>query len=214
MSAQPPRKFAFDTLFDDAGRMTAPPRPQRSFSLEEAEALKAAAFAEGERAALASMAALQAQALASLADACRQALPTLAAVAHDNRTQAAALALACGRAIADAALERFPEAPLQAALESLGAELEGKPRLVLTCPPELAPRLEESLTQMAQAHGFTGQVLVRPAHGFGAGFNIDFGDASARFDPDEAARRVSEALSAALAAEGLHADPMIPAQSI
>jgi flagellar assembly protein FliH len=41
-------------------------------------------------------------------------------------------------------------------------------------------------------------------------FTLDFGDGQAAFDPAEAARRVTEALESALAAEGLHAEPLIP----
>jgi flagellar assembly protein FliH len=41
-------------------------------------------------------------------------------------------------------------------------------------------------------------------------FTLDFGDGSASFDPAAAAERVSQSLHAALASEGLHAEPLIP----
>ena len=67
------------------------------------------------------------------------------------------------------------------------------------------------LTQAAQAIGFTGQIQLRQDQGTApAAFALDFGDGAARFDPAAAAQRVSEALHAALAAEGLHAEPLIP----
>ena len=59
------------------------------------------------------------------------ALPTLAVAAHEHRAGSAELALACARQIADAACERFPEAPLQAALAALAREVEATPRLIL-----------------------------------------------------------------------------------
>ena len=43
-----------------------------------------------------------------------------------------------------------------------------------------------------------------------AAFVLDWGDGRAAFDPEQAAARVAEALSTALAAEGLHAEPLIP----
>ena len=44
-----------------------------------------------------------------------------------------------------------------------------------------------------------------------AAFVFDWGDGRAAFDPAAAAERVAEALNAALAAEGLHAEsPMLP----
>ena len=211
-SALPPQKFGFDTVFDGDGDVTyAAPRPKRLFTAEEVEALREQAYADGERQALASMAALQAQALAGVADAAGQALGTLAEVAHTHRVGSAELALACARAMAAAALDRFPHAPVQAALESLSREIEAQPRLVVTTAPDLAKGLGEVLAETAQAIGFTGQIVVRPQPGMTpAAFTLDFGDGAAAFDPALAAERVAAVLTAALAAEGLHAEPLIP----
>lgn len=206
------QRFSFDTEFGGVGDIAvASPRPKRLYSAEEVEALGKQAFAEGERQALASMAALQAQALAEIAEACGHALGRLADVAHDHRVGSSELAMACARAIADAALDEFPEAPMRAALESLAREIEAAPRLVVSTSPELADGLSEMLSQTATAIGFTGQILVRPTPDLArAAFTLDFGDGAASFDPLKAADRVAGALKAALAAEGLHAEPLIP----
>ncbi|MDD3837168.1 MAG: flagellar assembly protein FliH, partial [Phenylobacterium sp.] len=67
--------------------------------------------------------------------------------------------------------------------------------------------------ETAQAIGYAGQIVVRPQAGYvGARFTLDFGDGSAAFDPAAAAARVAQAMEAALAAEGLHAEPLIPGQ--
>ena len=212
MSQASPRKFGFDTEFDAVGGVAfAAPRPKRSYTPEEVEAIRLSALAEGERAGLAAVAADQARALSQIAAVCREALPRLAEVAHAHRVGSAELALACARAIADAALERFPEAPVRAALEALAREIEAAPRLVVGAAPELAERLQGVLNETAQAIGFAGAIQLRPdptatCHAF----TLDFGDGSAAFDPAAAAARVSQALEAALAAEGLHAEPLIP----
>ncbi len=205
-----PQKFAFDTEFGSDGAVVfASPRPKRLFPAEEVEAVRAAAYAEGERAAMASVAAQQAEALAEIAATCRSALPALAAVAHNHREGSAALALACARSIADAALDRFPDAPLQAALVALGREIETAPRLVIHAALELHDGLTSALAESAQAVGYAGPIQVREAHGRPRGaFTLDFGDGAAAYDPDAAAARVAEALTAALAAEGLHAEPL------
>lgn len=211
MSGAPHPKFGFDTVFDSAGGVAyAAPRPKRLFTPEDVEAARAAAFAEGQQQALVSMAAVQAQALAQVADAVGQALPRLAGVAHEHREAAAALALACGRAIADAALARFPHAPIQAAVETLAREIESAPRLVVTVPAELVEGVQTALAETAQAIGYAGAVQVRSGPLGPAAFAIDFGDGAATFDPAAAAQRVAAALDAALAAEGLHAEPLIP----
>ena len=206
------QKYGFDTVFDGVGTVTASSqRPKRLYPIEEVEQLRATAYADGERAAMASIAAQQASALAQIATACGQALPRLAEVAHDHRTGSAALALACGRAIADAALDRFPEAPARAALDSLAREIEAQPRLVVSADPAIAETLQATLEETARNLGFEGAIVVRPDAAFGRhAFAFDFGDGRAAFDPQASALRVTQALEAALAAEGLHAEPLIP----
>lgn len=207
-------KFGFDTVFDGEGEVAyAAPRPKRLYTAEEVEGLRQQAYVDGERQALASMQALQAQALAGIGDAASQALGILAQVAHEHRVSSAELALACGRAIADEALHRFPQAPLKAALESLAREIEAQPRLVVSAAPDLAEGLAEVLAETAQAIGFTGQIVVRSTPGLPpAAFTLDFGDGAATFDPAQAAERVTAMLTAALASEGLHAEPLIPSE--
>ena len=146
-------------------------------------------------------------------EACAAALPKLAEVAHSHREGSAALALACGRAIADAALLRFPHAPVQSALESLAREVETAPRLVVTASADIVPGLEQALGETAQAIGYAGAIQVRPGPAMSpCAFTLDFGDGQATFDADAAAARVGADLDAALAAEGLHAEPLIPSR--
>ena len=206
------QKFSFDTEFDAKGSIAyAAPRPKRLFPVEEVEQIRAAAHAEGERAAMASIAAQQANALSQIAAACNQALPRLAEVAHEHRQGSAALALACARGIADSALEKFPQAPVLAALESLAREIDAQPRLVVSADPALAADLQAILETAARGLGFEGAVVVKPDGAYGRhAFTLDFGDGQAAFDPALAAGRVTLALEAALAAEGLHAEPLIP----
>lgn len=206
-----PQKFAFDTVFDGVGKAAPAPRPKRLYPADEVEQIRMAAFAEGQQAGLASMAALQAQALSSISVACSAALPRLAEVAHSHRVGSAELALACARAIAGAALDRFPEAPLRSALEALAREIEAAPRLVVAASPDLADGVQAALSETAQAVGYAGAVQVRAEPGLSAGaFTLDFGDGAAAYDPAAAEARVAAALEAALAAEGLHAEPLIP----
>lgn len=205
-------KFSFDTEFDAGGGVArSVPRPKRLFPADEVEQLRAAAYAEGERAAMGGIAAQQATALSQIAAAVGQALPRLAEVAHVHRQGSATLALACGKAIADAALEKFPHAPIQAALESLAREIDAQPRLVVSADPALVEGLQPVLEETARNLGFEGAVVIKPDGAYGRhAFTLDFGDGHGAFDPALAAGRVTLALEAALAAEGLHAVPLIP----
>lgn len=211
-TTQPHERFVFGTVFEATGEVVAAaPRPKRSYSAEEVEAIRKASEAAGETRALAGVANRQAEALAAIARAAQQALPSLAGVAHEHRVAAAELALACARSIAAAALDKFPQAPVRAALDSLAREIEAAPRLIVTVDADLAEGLQAVLEETAQAVGYPGSIQVRADPTVAPhAFTLDFGDGSASFDPAAAAARVSEALHAALAAEGLHAEPLIP----
>ena len=205
-------RYRFDTVFDGGGDVIASnPRPKRTYTSDEVEQIRRAAEAQGQAQALAGVAARQSDALNAIARACQQALPRLAAVAHEHREGSAELSLACAQALAAAALDKFPQAPVQAALAALAREIEAAPRLIVTCDADLAEGLQGVLDETAQSVGFPGAIQVRvdPEQAARA-FTLDFGDGSASFDPQASAERVAQALHAALAAEGLHAEPIIP----
>jgi flagellar assembly protein FliH len=206
------RAFSFDTEFDDQGAFTPVLRPGRSLTPPEVEKVRAAAFAEGERSAVARAEQQQADALSDIAAAVRHALPTLAAVAHGHRAASAELALACADKIAGAALAAAPQAPVAAALQALSREIEGCPRLLARVSPDSLERVQATLDEAAQGLGFPGQIRAMADPSMApAAFILDWGDGRAAFDPQTAMQRVADALGAALAAEGLHAEPLIPA---
>ena len=201
-----PQRFSFDTNFDAAGGGSGPVRLKRNYYAEEAEMLRQNALREGEAAARATLEAQQAQALIDLAETARAGLAALSQVAHNHRVHAAGLAMACGKAIADSALARFPEAPLQAAMESLAREFNEQPRLTLRTAGD-PEALQVLAGQIASDIGYPGQIVVKPEPGAaGAAFTLDWGDGSAVFNPEATAARIADVVAAALAAERLHAD--------
>lgn len=216
MTGTPHKLFAFDTVFDDVGGVAySPPVRRKSFTLEEVEQARMAGFAEGERSAVAQAEAAVADALADIARAARLGLAAVQGVAHEHRIGAAELAMVAARRIADAALIRFPEAPVAAAFEALSRELETQPRLIVRVAAGLEERVQLALDHTAEAIGFAGQILARAEPSMpAAAFVLDWGDGKAAFDPEAAALRVAEALDAALAAEGLHAEPLIAPSEI
>ncbi|MBW3558151.1 MAG: flagellar assembly protein FliH [Proteobacteria bacterium] len=207
------RRFAFETVFDDQGAVAfEPPAPKkRAFTVEEIEAARAEGYAQGERSAVVKAEAAQAAALREIAGAITGALGALAGVAHTHKEGAAALSLVCARAIADAALDCFPQAPAEAALRALTGELETTPRLIVRTGAGEPERLRQALERVADEAGLTGAVQVKAEPGMArAAFIFDWGDGRAAYDPEPAAARVREALAAALAAEGLHGDALHP----
>ncbi len=205
------RAFAFDTEFDAAGGVVRQSvfRPiKRAFSPDEVEALVAEARAEAREAALAEAASLQAAALSEIAQALTAAAPALTQVAHAHREQAAELAMAAARVVAAAALDRFPEGPLQAALEALGQEIDASPRMVVRTG-DLNDDSRARLERLCADAGFSGVVAFRDEPGLApAAFRLEWADGRADFDPDTAFARMGEALKSALAAEAGHAETL------
>jgi flagellar assembly protein FliH len=207
--SEPLPRFAFDTVFEDNGRVIAPVRPKKNFTAEEVEAIRVECFAEGQRSAVAEAQKSLALAVSQIAGAAQGALGGLAMVAHEHRAGSARLALAAAGKIADAALLRFPEAPAAAALDQLAREIEAVPKLIVRAQADQMEAMQAALETAAAAAGYPGQIVVRadPALPLAA-FVFDWGDGSAAFDPVTAAARVSDALDNALAAEGFHAESL------
>ena len=209
--------FAFDTEFDAAGvvvRASSWSPAKRSYAPLEVEALVAQARLDARNEALAESANIQAVALSAIGEAVAAAVPVLRQVAQAHREQSAELALAAARVVAASALDRFPAAPLQAALEALGQEIDASPRLVVRTG-DLDEATHARIEQLCADSGFSGVVAFRnePAMA-AAAFQLEWADGRAAFDPGEAFARIGEALNSALAAEAGHAETLTPETSL
>lgn len=205
------RAFAFDTEFDASGvvlQASAFRPTKRSYMPAEVDALVSQARLEAREAALAEVASIQAMALSAIGQALTSAVPALTQVAQAHREQSAELALAAARVVAASALDRFPSAPLQAALEALGAEIDASPRLVIRTG-ELNDEGRARIERLCADAGFTGVVAFRDEAGLpAAAFRLEWADGRADFDLDSAFGRMAEALNSALAAEAGHAETL------
>ena len=205
--------FAFDTEFDASGVVVNASafRPtKRSYAPLEVDALIAHARLEARTEALAESANVQAMALSAIGQALDAAIPALALVAQAHREQAAELALSAARVVAASALDRFPAAPLQAALEALGQEIDASPRLVIRTG-DLDDATRARIEQLCTDAGFSGVVAFRNEPAMpAAAFQLEWADGRAAFDPADAFARIGEALHSALAAEAGHAEALTP----
>lgn len=210
--------FAFDTEFDAAGVVvnaaTAFRPIKRAYGPAEVDALVAQARLEARKEALAEIDSIQAMALSAIGQALSMAAPALAQVAQLHRQQAAELALAAARVVAASALDRHPEAPLRAALEALGQEIDASPRLVIRTG-DLDEATHSRVQQLCADAGFSGIVAFRTEPRMAAAaFQLEWADGRAAFDPAESFARISEALNSALAAEAGHAENLTPETSM
>lgn len=199
------RKFEFGTVFGDGGRVLAEQkREKKVFTLDEVEAVRAQAYTDGENSAQARAQAAQAAAVQSLADAAQTGLSMMADAIHAHKEASVQLALVCAQKIAAEALERFPEAPLKAALEALGQEIETATRLVLYArAPDEA--LQAAATDAAMFAGYAGAIQFRdrPASPAGA-FEVVWNDGRAEFDPQAVFDVLQAHMKEALDAEAYH----------
>ncbi len=208
-----PQKFSFSTVFEDGDVSVNAPIRKTFYTVAEVEQERAAAFAEGKQAALDKAKQEEAQCLDAIRAAIVQSMGALVQVAHEHRAAVSELALAAARKIADAALDRFPEAPATAAFDALLREVEAHPRLLVRTPEAHVERMQTALDQAAQNAGFAGQVTVKSDPNLiGGAFIFEWGEGRAAFDPERAAARIAEALQAALAADGVHGEPLIAIQ--
>ena len=210
----PPKKFAFETVFGGPGDVVVNASRRKPFySAQEVDEIRAEGFADGQRNALDQAQREEARQLAEIGKSLSLAMGALAKAAHDHRVGAAELALAAARKIADAALEMFPEAAAQAALQALLQDVEGHPRLLVRASAATAPAMQAALDKTAEAAGYPGQITVKSDPALdGAAFIFEWGEGRAAFDPDQTMARVAAALEAALAAEGLHGEPLLTTQ--
>ncbi|MBW8882080.1 MAG: flagellar assembly protein FliH [Asticcacaulis sp.] len=186
------KKFDFGTVFGDGGKVVAQtPREKKFFTPEEVEAIRAKAYSEGEASAQVRAQMAQAAAVQALADAAHQGLNHVNELLQAYRHQTVQLALVCGQRIAAEALDRFPEAPVTAALEALAQEIETATRLVL-----LAPNPSEQLKAAAME--------AATYAGLKGAFEVVWPDGRAEFNPQQVQEAIEKALGEALEADAFH----------
>lgn len=205
-SASQHRKFTFDTVFDAGGQIVSAPAPaaRRSFSAAEAEAMRQDAYLAGQQSETARAQVTQALALQALSDLARQGIEQLQEAVMAHKRTAVILALKGAEKIAAEALNRFPEAPLTAALEALEAEISDHPRLVISLPG-VEEAVKAAAEQALSLTGFAGSLVFRDGHAGAKGsFEIGWSDGRAVFDPDRTAELIASLLAEALNAEIHH----------
>ena len=200
------KRFEFGTVFGDAGNIVSKPAPaaKKFFTPEEVEDIRKAAHAAGENSAMARAQMAQSAALQALADAAQQGLGGLTDSIHANKEAGVKLALVCAQKIAAEALERFPQAPLMAALDALGQEIEQTTRLVLHVSNP-SDELKAAAQEAAMMAGFTGAIQFRdnPSLPTGA-FEVVWSDGRAEYNPQHVFDVLEQALAEAMDAEVFH----------
>jgi flagellar assembly protein FliH len=163
MTAKPSSKFTFDTEFhgpsdvvSDAARV----RQKKTLTIEEIEAMRADAQAEGMEAASVRAAENIERTAAMLVTALRDALDCSHDEIENVRVEAAALALAAAKKIAPAALAALPAGDVENALREAMHQAIGEPRITLRAAPDVITALQGKVDAIAHEEGYDGRVIL------------------------------------------------------
>jgi flagellar assembly protein FliH len=156
-------KFMFETPFEDLDLETfdaaARARLPR-YSEAELENARAEALAQGTTMGLERARAEAERAIAKSLDEIDQGLKALQATDQVRRKEAARLALAIGRKLAAALLEREPLAEIEALVRECLSEVADEPRVVIRVDEALLEHLKARLETVKAESGFGGEVIV------------------------------------------------------
>jgi flagellar assembly protein FliH len=153
-------KFTFDTHFGEAERNAgaAHARSRKSYSAEEIETLTRDAREEGLRDGSVLATQAQTQALAQLAAGVAAAIQAMDAEIDAMRAEAAGLAFAAAKKLADAALAATPVAEIEEALGAALHQAVGETRVVVKTAPALAHIIEARAADIAMREGYEGRI--------------------------------------------------------
>lgn len=213
-------KFLFDQPFDGSKPRTDVPMfrskaPPPKFNLEEMDAAKAQAFAEGEQAGRAAAEAEHHAAIEHSLGAIEARMAQLAENLNQSearaRSEAVTLAAAIARKLAAQLMAREPLREIEALVLRCMDDMRDEPRLVLRAADPVIRLLDERIDTLVAQSGFGGKVMLVPDNSLAAtDCRVDWADGSAERnqaqieqDVDQAVQRYLAALrSEAIATEG------------
>ncbi len=156
------KKFDFGTEFNFGNGSSDGNRtmPKTSFTVEEAEQIRADSFAEGERSALARAAEASSQALDEIGSQLSHLLNELDARSLQYKSQAAELALLTSQKLAATAIANHPISEIEAAVNECIEMLPQEPKLIVTVADKLLESIKPRLIEAAHSQGFEGKLVV------------------------------------------------------
>lgn len=201
MSTASPRKFVFETEFGTDGSVVRTGDTFRtSYSRAEMDTLTAAAFEKGKNDETARANAIMAEATRRIADSLQVLVGNLRDEAVALRGEAADMALACARKVANAAIAEYPEEEVVAALEEAMTVLRDSPRLMVGVSADLQEQMQDRIGKLADSFGYGAAVVVRADNNVRPGdVKIAWGDGSITIDREDALNRLEAALRRKLA---------------
>lgn len=220
------RKFLFDTSFDPEVRRPEPRRPEPapepeappppSFSEQELEAAREAAFREGleqgrEQALAEAREAAEAagaRALTLLAERLKQALEQLDAQREAATVEVLGSAMAVLRKLFPLLGERHGLTEIEGLVRGCLERLHEEPRVVVRAPDALLDALRGRMDELKLEAAYEGRVVLLADDGLGpADARIEWADGGAERDGRRLWAEIDEILSHAVTASAVAAEP-------
>jgi flagellar assembly protein FliH len=170
-------KFTFDTNFDpdDPSGGLSDARRRRSYTNDEIEAIRTAAYEDGRRSGEVRATEMLAASVMQFAEAVRDALSVIDKDVEAIRADAAQLALAAATKLASAALAHAPDAEIADTLRVALHEAISETHVTVKAAPGLVHELQDKLTEVAVQEGFEGRLRFVPdATLYGADCRIEW----------------------------------------
>ncbi len=203
-------KFLFDQPFDgsrpraDAG-LFRPKAPPPKFNLEDLEAAKAQAYAEGEQAGrhaaeTAHHATIE-QAMSAIEARLAQLAENVQQTDARARSEAVTLAAAIARKLAAQLMAREPLREIEALVLRCMDDMRDEPRLVLRAADPVIRLLDERIDNLVAQSGFGGKVMLVPDNSLtGSDCRVDWADGSAERNQAQIEQEVEQAVQRYIAA--------------
>ncbi len=156
-------KFLFETTFDSDGQIlhdASTGGGKKSFTLEEVDAIKEEAYAEGLNGVEAQMAQQNAQILGQVSESMLQVISQLGAETTRLREQAVDLALVVANRLCGTLLEKEPEAEIVGLISRCLDALPSEPHIVVRVGEAVSEPVKSAVSALAAEKGFNGKVLV------------------------------------------------------
>jgi flagellar assembly protein FliH len=167
--AQEPVKFLFEDEFGPTRTRTRFSAAEHTAALKEAEAAAyQRGFSDATGEALAGAEHRTAVAAEKVADAMGEISAQLKSLESRLEAEAVEVALAVARQLAPGLIAREPLAEIERLVAGILTQVRSAPHVVVRLASDLVERANGRLTKLAEAHGYSGRLVLLPEPGLGA----------------------------------------------
>ena len=206
------QKFNFDRVFSDDGKDSGPkPRPRRNFRADEVEAIRAEAYAAGERSAVVKTEQLAANSINVVAAGVDNVLSELRAELDIIRDESTRLAAQIARKFVSHIIETAPELYLERCIDECLEVMHREPEVLISIPAGSPESFKRHLSQLIERRSPTGGLKMEESPSLkGIACRLAWRNGGAEIALEDALQRMDQIIIDHISA--LTSRPQAPAQ--